>query len=74
MEAWRKAKHVSFRQGYGLTEVGTNCFSMTDEEAIRKAGSVGKPIFHSQMRLVGPGMTRMLLRVRQASFLSRGLM
>jgi fatty-acyl-CoA synthase len=40
------------RQGYGLTEVGVNCFSMTDEEALRKAGSVGKPIFHSQMRLV----------------------
>ena len=40
------------RQGYGLTEVGVNCFTMTDEEALRKAGSVGKPIFHSQMRLV----------------------
>ena len=52
IEAWRRAKNVVFRQGYGLTEVGTNCFSMTDEEATRKAGSVGKPIFHSQMRLV----------------------
>lgn len=53
MEAWRAAKKVVFRQGYGLTEVGTNCFSMTDEESAYKAGSVGKPIFHSQMRLVG---------------------
>jgi fatty-acyl-CoA synthase len=68
MEAFRQAKQVSFRQGYGLTEVGTNCFSMTDEEAIRKAGSVGKPIFHSRMRLVdpqgeevGPGETGELL-------------
>ena len=25
---------------------------MTDEESVSKAGSVGKPIFHSQMRLV----------------------
>ena len=24
------------RQGYGLTEVGVNCFSMTDEDALRK--------------------------------------
>lgn len=40
------------RQGYGLTEVGVNCFSMTDEDALRKTGSVGKPIFHSEMRLV----------------------
>jgi fatty-acyl-CoA synthase len=43
---------VIMRQGYGLTEVGVNCFSMTDEDALRKAGSVGKPIFHSRMRLV----------------------
>lgn len=54
MEAWRKQKGVVFRQGYGLTEVGTNCFSMTDEESQPKSGSVGKPIFHSRMRLVNP--------------------
>jgi len=52
IEAWSKAKKVPMRQGYGLTEVGVNCFAMTDEDALRKAGSVGKPIFHSQMRLV----------------------
>ncbi|MBP7998532.1 MAG: long-chain fatty acid--CoA ligase [Chloroflexi bacterium] len=52
MNAWREAKGVIFRQGYGLTEVGPNCFSMTDAESAPKTGSVGKPIFHSQMRLV----------------------
>lgn len=52
LQAWREAAGRPFRQGYGLTEVGTNCFSMTNEEALAKAGSVGKPIFHSQMRLV----------------------
>lgn len=52
IRAWQEAKGVVFRQGYGLTEVGTNCFSMTDEESALKAGTVGKPIFHSQMRLV----------------------
>lgn len=54
MQAWIQAKGGVFRQGYGLTEVGPNCFSMTDEESMRKRGSVGKPIFHSQMRLVNP--------------------
>ena len=54
VEAWRAQKDVVFRQGYGLTEVGPNCFSMTDAESFRKTGSVGKPIFHSQMRLVNP--------------------
>jgi fatty-acyl-CoA synthase len=52
IEAWSRTKGVVMRQGYGLTEVGVNCFSMTDEDALRKAGSVGKPIFHSAMRLV----------------------
>ncbi len=54
MKAWRKAKHIVFRQGYGLTEVGPNCFSMTDEDSVPKTGSVGKPIFHSQMRIEDP--------------------
>ncbi len=52
MEKWRKAKNIIFRQGYGLTEVGPNCFSMTDEDSVPKTGSVGRPIFHSDMRLV----------------------
>jgi len=52
MRTWRKQKGVVFRQGYGLTEVGPNCFSMTDEQSVTKSGTVGKPIFHSEMRIV----------------------
>jgi fatty-acyl-CoA synthase len=52
IEQWLAAKGGIFRQGYGLTEVGANCFSMTDEDSVHKRGSVGKPIFHSRMRLV----------------------
>jgi len=54
IEHWRNTKGVVFRQGYGLTEVGPNCFSMTDAESRLKTGSVGKPIFHTQMLLVNP--------------------
>lgn len=54
MKAWREKKGIIFRQGYGLTEVGANCFSMTDEDSVPKTGSVGKPIFHSKMRIVDP--------------------
>lgn len=54
MNAWREKKGIVFRQGYGLTEVGANCFSMTDEDSVPKTGSVGKPIFHSQMRVANP--------------------
>ncbi len=43
---------VVFKQGFGMTEVGVNCFSMTAEEAFAKPGSVGKPIMHSWVRIV----------------------
>jgi fatty-acyl-CoA synthase len=46
------ARGVEFRQGYGLTEVGVNCFSLAPEDALRKAGSVGRPVFHSRARIV----------------------
>jgi fatty-acyl-CoA synthase len=52
IEHWRQAKGVVFRQGYGLTEVGPNCFSMSDADSLSKTGSVGKPIFHSRIRVV----------------------
>lgn len=54
MHSWREKKGVIFRQGYGLTEVGVNCFSMTDEDSGPKTGSVGKPVFHSKMKIVNP--------------------
>ncbi len=54
MQAWLTAKGGVLRQGYGLTEVGPNCFSMTDAESAAKIGSVGKPIMHSRMRLAHP--------------------
>lgn len=43
-----------FRQGYGLTEVGVNCFAMSDEESVHKAGSIGKPMLFTEAKLVDP--------------------
>ncbi|HUN61240.1 MAG TPA: long-chain fatty acid--CoA ligase [Candidatus Sulfotelmatobacter sp.] len=43
---------IVFRQGYGLTEVGVNCFAMSDEESLSKAGSIGKPMMFSEAKLV----------------------
>lgn len=51
IEAYQK-KGVAFTQGYGLTEVGPNCFKLSLEDAVRKAGSIGFPTFHSEARLV----------------------
>lgn len=51
IEAYQR-RGVVFKQGYGLTEVGVNCFSMTVEESARKAGSIGKPMMFTEARLV----------------------
>jgi fatty-acyl-CoA synthase len=47
-----QARGVVFKQGYGLTEVGVNCFAMTVEDSVRKAGSVGRPLMFTEARLV----------------------
>jgi len=51
IEAYRE-RGLLFRQGYGLTEVGPNCFSLTEDDAFRKAGSVGWPNFYLRARIV----------------------
>ena len=51
IEAYQR-RGVVFKQGYGLTEVGVNCFSMTVAESARKAGSIGKPLMFTETRLV----------------------
>jgi len=45
---------VDFKMGYGLTESGPNTFWMTSEAAKRKPGSVGVPLFHVDVKVVGP--------------------
>ncbi len=48
------ARGVRFRQGYGLTEAGVNCFSIPPEVAEAKPQSVGKPILHGRAALRDP--------------------
>jgi fatty-acyl-CoA synthase len=52
---------LPLRQGFGLTEVGPNCFSMPPDqvravmvEGVGAPGCVGKPIAHVAARLVRP--------------------
>ncbi len=51
VEAYQ-ARGIAFKQGYGLTEVGVNCFSMTVEESVARRGSIGKPMPFTEARLV----------------------
>ena len=49
------ARGVVFKQGYGLTEAGVNCFAMTAEDAGRKPGSIGKPMLFAEVSLRDAG-------------------
>ena len=46
-----RARGLVFKQGYGLTEAGVNCFAMTAGEAARKGGSIGKPMLFTEASL-----------------------
>lgn len=48
---WHK-KGVYIRQGFGLTEVGPNCFSLHQDDAIRKKGSIGFPNFYVDAKIM----------------------
>ncbi len=45
-------KNLVFKQGFGLTEVGPNCFLLDEKFALTKAGSIGRPMPHSKVRVV----------------------
>lgn len=50
---WKKG--AVFKQGYGLTEAGPNNFFMHADDTVRKAGAVGHPMLHVDMRIVDDG-------------------
>ena len=47
------AKGVDFKTGYGLTEAGPNTFWLPAEDVQRKPGSVGRPLFHIDVKVIG---------------------
>lgn len=47
-------KGIVLKQGFGMTEVGVNCFFISEEDAKLKKGSVGKPMIFLETTLVDP--------------------
>ncbi len=45
-------KGIRFKQGFGMTEFGPGIFALAPEDAIRKAGSIGRPNFYIEARIV----------------------
>jgi fatty-acyl-CoA synthase len=48
---YQQEKGVGFVQGYGMTETG-RLTALDLEDAVHKAGSVGKAVFHTDLRIV----------------------
>lgn len=51
IQTWNR-KGVPIRQGYGMTEAGPNLTSLHHEDAISKAGSIGRPNFFVETKIV----------------------
>jgi len=54
VEQYTREKGVRFKQGFGMTEFGPGLFALAPEDAIRKAGSIGRPNFFVDARIVDP--------------------
>ncbi|MBZ4194790.1 MAG: long-chain fatty acid--CoA ligase [Candidatus Contendobacter sp.] len=52
IEQYTREKGVRFKQGFGMTEFGPGLFALAPEDAIRKAGSIGRPNFYVDARIV----------------------
>lgn len=51
IHTWHR-KGIPIRQGYGLTEFGPNVFSLNEEDAIRKIGSIGFTNFYTEAKVM----------------------
>ncbi len=54
IQKYQQEKGVVFRQGFGMTEFGPGVFSLASADAERKTGSIGKPNFFVDARVVEP--------------------
>ncbi len=52
VEQYTREKGIRFKQGFGMTEFGPGIFALAPEDAIRKAGSIGRPNFYIEARVV----------------------
>jgi fatty-acyl-CoA synthase len=56
LKTWEE-RGVALQQGYGMTETSPAVLTLDREDAVRKAGSSGKPVLHTEVRIVRPDGT-----------------
>lgn len=54
IEYYTREKGIKFKQGFGMTEFGPGLFALSPDDAIRKAGSIGRPNFFVDARVIDP--------------------
>lgn len=52
VQKYTAEKGIRFKQGFGMTEFGPGIFALAPEDAVRKAGSIGRPNFYVDARIV----------------------
>jgi fatty-acyl-CoA synthase len=52
VQTFSEQKNIQFKQGFGMSEFGPGVFALAPEDAIRKAGSIGRPNFFVDARIV----------------------
>ncbi len=52
IEQYIQQKGIRFKQGFGMTEFGPGLFALAPEDATRKVGSIGRPNFFVDVRVV----------------------
>jgi len=69
---YHKEKNVVFRQGFGMTEFGPGVFSLPSEDAEKKAGSIGKPNYFVDAKIVDIKRNTPLLSNKIGELVLRG--
>lgn len=49
---YRMNKDIHFQQGFGMSALGSGIFAMAGDDAVRKSGSIGRPSFFVDARVV----------------------
>ena len=53
LELWG-SRGLALQQAFGMTETSPAVLALDRDDALRKAGSAGKPLLHTDVRVVGP--------------------
>jgi fatty-acyl-CoA synthase len=55
VKQYTREKGIRFKQGFGMTEFGPGIFALAPEDAIDKAGSIGRPNYYVEARIKEDG-------------------